>query len=27
MSEKEFYKKYSVKPIPLTEEMVKKLGL
>jgi len=27
MSEKEFYKKYSVKPISLTEEMVKKLGL
>lgn len=27
MSENDFYKKYSVKPIPLTEEMVKKLGL
>lgn len=27
MSEKDFYKKYSIKPIPLTEEMVKKLGL
>jgi len=27
MSENEFYKKYSIKPIPLTEEMVKKLGL
>lgn len=27
MSENDFYKKYSIKPIPLTEEMVKKLGL
>lgn len=27
MSENDFYKKYSIKPIPLTEEMVKKLRL
>jgi len=27
MSENDFYKKYSIKPIPLTEEMVKKLEL
>jgi len=27
MSENDFYKKYSIKPIPLTEKMVKKLGL
>jgi hypothetical protein len=27
MSENDFYKKYSIKPIPLTEEMVKKLGV
>jgi len=27
MSENDFYKKYSIKPIPLTEVMVKKLGL